>query len=94
MERRTAVVRKALQQLHLDTGTNVGRVEAAGARAVPARSIVDCAVGVELIARALALHSCCEPGTARAPVVDLRCTPLQQVVFIAIQLLFGSKKTA
>jgi hypothetical protein len=50
-----------------------GEFETAGARAVPARSIADCAAGVELIATAIALRSRCEPGTARAPVTLLRC---------------------
>ncbi len=57
--------------VHLITATSFGKAEAIGARAVPARSTVDCAAGVVLIAGPLCQPSRCEPGTARAPVSRL-----------------------
>ena len=55
--------------MRLITATASGKAEAIGARAVLARSMVDCAAGVVLIAAPLCQSSRCEPGTARAPVM-------------------------
>ena len=57
----------SIERVRLDTATNVETLETTGARAVPARRIVDCTDDLELMAVVLVLHSCCEQGTARAP---------------------------
>jgi hypothetical protein len=65
------------QWAHLITTTACRKAENTGARAVPARSNVDCATGVELTARSRTPLQPLRAGTTRAPVVVPRCAPDQ-----------------
>src|SRR5947207_250150 len=51
---------------------SIGKRQSIGARAVPARSIVDCEIGHVTILAPLSDRRCCEPRTARAPWLGRR----------------------